>query len=91
MVPGERIELSRSQGARDFKSLASTNSATQAHQTNTVEFIVFLKKHVNTIVTDTTVVIRNVDLLGRCQRHTMIRKTEIISLDVPSSGVIHTP
>jgi hypothetical protein len=29
-VPGERIELSRSQGSRDFKSLASTNSATQA-------------------------------------------------------------
>ena len=30
LVPGARIELAQSQGSRDFKSLASTNSATQA-------------------------------------------------------------
>ena len=31
MVPGARIELARPLGSRDFKSLASTYSATQAH------------------------------------------------------------
>ena len=30
LVPGARIELAQPQGSRDFKSLASTNSATQA-------------------------------------------------------------
>ena len=30
LVPGTRIELVQSLGPRDFKSLASTNSATQA-------------------------------------------------------------
>ncbi len=30
LVPRERIELSQGQAPRDFKSLASTNSATQA-------------------------------------------------------------
>ena len=30
LVPGTRIELVQSQGPRDFKSLASTSSATQA-------------------------------------------------------------
>ncbi len=30
MVPGVGIEPTQSQGSRDFKSLASTNSATQA-------------------------------------------------------------
>ena len=30
-VPGARIELAQRQAPRDFKSLASTNSATQAH------------------------------------------------------------
>ena len=31
LVPRARIELAHSQGARDFKSLASTSSATQAN------------------------------------------------------------
>ena len=31
LVPGTRIELVQSQGPRDFKSLASTSSATQAN------------------------------------------------------------
>ena len=33
MVPGTRIELVRGQASRDFKSLASTSSATQAFLT----------------------------------------------------------
>ena len=33
LVPGTRIELVQSQGSRDFKSLASTCSATQAIKT----------------------------------------------------------
>ena len=33
MVPGARIELARFQESRDFKSLASTYSATQATET----------------------------------------------------------
>ncbi len=42
LVPGTRIELVRGQASRDFKSLASTYSATQAqrHTYNEHEFIV---------------------------------------------------
>ena len=36
MVPRERIELSRSKAPRDFKSLASTSSATQALEQSVV-------------------------------------------------------
>ena len=42
LVPRERLELSRGHAPRDFKSLASTNSATQAPRAryNEREFIV---------------------------------------------------
>ena len=42
LVPGERIELSRGHAPRDFKSLASTSSATQAVKAsyNEQEFVV---------------------------------------------------
>ena len=37
-MPGTRIELVQSEAPRDFKSLASTNSATQANRIG-VQFI----------------------------------------------------
>ena len=42
LVPRERLELSRGQAPRDFKSLASTDSATQAAvpSYNDIEFVV---------------------------------------------------
>ena len=43
VVPGARIELAQPQGPRDFKSLASTNSATQACIMIAVFHIIFLK------------------------------------------------
>lgn len=43
LVPGERIELSQPQGSRDFKSLASTSSATQAQfGNNGINFAVYI-------------------------------------------------
>ena len=52
MVPGVGIEPTQPRGPRDFKSLASTNSATQARLafiTIQSTFVVFFKKHVKVI------------------------------------------
>ena len=43
LVPGAGIEPAQPQGPRDFKSLASTNSATQACIMIAVFHIIFLK------------------------------------------------
>src|SRR5665647_3512552 len=53
LVPGARIELAQPQGSRDFKSLASTSSATQAQcsiMEETVRLILFLIWHVKDLI-----------------------------------------
>lgn len=50
VVPGARIELAQSQVPRDFKSLASTNSATQAHKGDDGEAILFFKIGVKILI-----------------------------------------
>ena len=54
LVPGARIELAQPQGSRDFKSLASTSSATQAQcliMEETVRLILFLIWRVKDLIT----------------------------------------
>ena len=62
LVPGTRIELVHAQGIRDFKSLASTYSATQAYPTTQLMSL-YLLSGVGVIVKNTPLVLK----LGSCQ------------------------
>jgi hypothetical protein len=50
LVPGTRIELVQRFTPRDFKSLASTNSATQALSNNNLILLYIIDKIVNSRV-----------------------------------------
>ena len=62
LVPGTRIELVHALGIRDFKSLASTYSATQAYPTTQL-MSSYLLSGVGVIVKNTPLVLK----LGSCQ------------------------
>ena len=47
MVPEAGIEPARTKSARDFKSLASTNSTTPAHRVRYTKSVVTLKQNGN--------------------------------------------